>query len=471
MDYFLKVRTKWVNDLDDCITISLVNISILFASRVGVVMEDDDIDSFETFLTSKRKKGIARRFDSGDWPGNTFGGKGDNLRVLIKTLCLTVPPFFVLSSDFEDPVLLRQELVWLSSFGGCKLAVRSSGLQEDGDESALAGANLSLLNVDPANVWEAVLQVRRSSRTEAAIPVVVQMMRSPVFSGIAFSRHPVKGSNVVVVDVAVGLGEGVVGGAVDPCQLLFEKDSGELLSDSLILSGFESSAKELVCRVIEIERHYGKPMDVEFCVDGCGLWILQARPVTTVTELIAPKQLEQCLFANDHTKEVMGSVLTPLTFSAFRDIINTAMRARCSRLGFAGFAGNESYYELIHGRVYQNVNITFELYKQEFGSLINLEALKKEFSSIPSIVLDNHFENSKALFGPAVRVVKMVAGARTRLQELEKEVLDICDFYEKNCETCDFESALSRLTVFAASYIEVRKKTFFFVFLFLKFEI
>lgn len=60
----------------------------------------------------------------------------------------------------------------------------------------------------------------------------------------------------------------------------------------------------------------------------------------------------------------MGFVLTPLTASAFQAIINTAMRARCRRLGLSGFGDSESYYELIAGRLYQNVQITFELYKQ-----------------------------------------------------------------------------------------------------------
>lgn len=43
------------------------------------------------------------------------------------------------------------------------------------------------------------------------------------------------------------------------------------------------------------------------------------------------------------------------------------MRSRCRRRGFEGYGEDESYYELVAGRLYQNVNLTFRLYQQEFG--------------------------------------------------------------------------------------------------------
>ena len=151
-------------------------------------------------------KGGCCRCDSESWPVGVFGGKADNLYVLSRN-GFAVPCFFAVSSEFCDMAVLESNVAWL---GDGQLAVRSSGLQEDSDDSALAGANATFLNVSKPDVWPSIQQVRSSSAQEAAIPVVVQLMKKPRFSGVAFSRSPVSGENRIVIDLASGLGEQVL---------------------------------------------------------------------------------------------------------------------------------------------------------------------------------------------------------------------------------------------------------------------
>lgn len=143
-----------------------------------------------------------------------------------------------------------------------------------------------------------------------------------------------------------------------------------------------------------------------------------------------------------------------------------------------------------HRRLYQNVNITFELYKQEFGSLSNLEALAKEFSSVPSDAFMG-FQESSALVAPAWRMMKMIWNAQNRAQDFENQVEEVkvnfclisrgkreliflllllffCllisqAFYELHFDDCPFEEALRRLTVFGESYIEIQIYCFMLV--------
>ena len=86
----------------------------------------------------------------------------------------------------------------LASLGTDRVAVRSSGLAEDGVTTSLAGAFTTVLNVAATaeQVTEAIAQVRDA---DAAMPVVVQAMLEPTTAGVAFSANPVTGDDEVVV--------------------------------------------------------------------------------------------------------------------------------------------------------------------------------------------------------------------------------------------------------------------------------
>lgn len=250
---------------------------------------------------SSSMEGLIFRCDAPSWPSGVFGGKADSLWRLFREKQLHVPPFFAVSSS--APLgLVDEHIRWLLAAEGNKsLAVRSSGLEEDGLDCAMAGANLTRLNVAIGDVWQAVLDVRGSSKKEQAIPAIVQLMcDAPRLSGVAFSRHPLSAATEhVVINYGAGLGEAVVGGLIDPGQLVVSKDT--LALDDPV--GFDW-AIELAKRVVEIEKLFGFAVDVEWCLQQDGkLCVLQARPITGI--LSSPSRLPQgTVFSNDYTKEV-----------------------------------------------------------------------------------------------------------------------------------------------------------------------
>ena len=75
--------------------------------------------------------------------------------------------------------------------------------------------------------------------------------------------------------------------------------------------------------------------DIEWSWDGNLLWILQARPITTNAlpenndSIINNKNI----FSNKNSKEVMGHVLSTMTWSAFSLIINNALNFRYKSKG------------------------------------------------------------------------------------------------------------------------------------------
>ncbi len=393
-----------------------------------------------------------------------MGGKATNLR-LLKQRGLNVPPFFAVTAGFLDRAAFDSALVALFQRNGGLAAVRSSGLAEDSDECAMAGENLTVLGVpggDSDACWTAMQRVASSSKKEASIPVLVQRQSDARFAGVVFTRHPLTGANVLVVNVAPGLGERVVGGDVSPCQIVLDKKThAEVLREGPQLSDLPSLA-DLARTCVEIESIFGRAMDVEFCLEGeaCRVVVLQARPITTIQH--SPASLpEGTVLANDHTKEVMGSVLTPLTFTAFRVVIDTAFRVRCERLGLPCFGPEQSYYELVGGCLFQNVNLTFELYKEEFGSLSSIESLCTEFASVPPDILALWLPSSSVV-APLWNVVKMIWGGKKREAEHEASVNSHREFCIAN-GSAPFEQVFERLCAFAADYIDIQIYCFFFL--------
>jgi pyruvate,water dikinase len=214
------------------------------------------------------------------------------------------------------------------------VAVRSSATAEDLPEASFAGQQETFLNVrgEPA-LLDAVRACFASLYTDRAISYrrnngidqirvalsagVQPMVRSDRgAAGVLFSVDTETGfPGVVVINAGYGLGETIVQGSVDPdeyrvfkplldepnCRPIIERKLGRkeqklvygrrgAATDLRRTSGRERRAfvltdaevLELARAAVAIERHYGKPMDVEWAKDGVTgeLYVLQARPET-----------------------------------------------------------------------------------------------------------------------------------------------------------------------------------------------
>ena len=148
------------------------------------------------------------------------------------------------------------------------------------------------------------------AHSEVALSAGIQrMVRSDLAaSGVLFTLDTESGfRDVVFITASYGLGETVVQGAVNPDEFYVHKPTGALVSRSLgskaikmiygahgtsvidttpderqRFSVSDEEVKKLAQMAITIEKHYGRPMDVEWAKDGetGELFIVQARPET-----------------------------------------------------------------------------------------------------------------------------------------------------------------------------------------------
>ncbi|OBI19682.1 phosphoenolpyruvate synthase [Mycobacterium sp. E2327] len=219
------------------------------------------------------------------------------------------------------------------------LAVRSSATAEDLPTASFAGQQETFLNITGAeSLLDACRRCFASLFTDRAIHYridqgfdhfkvslsigIMKMVRSDLASsGVMFTIDTESGFNdVVFVTGAYGLGENVVQGAVDPDEFYVHKPTYQaghravlrrLIGDKAVKMVFveggtkqttrniptpkadrgrfcvtDDDVLELAGYACTIERHYGRPMDIEWAKDGLDgqLYIVQARPETAASQ-------------------------------------------------------------------------------------------------------------------------------------------------------------------------------------------
>jgi pyruvate,water dikinase len=219
------------------------------------------------------------------------------------------------------------------------VAVRSSATAEDLPNASFAGQQETFLNISgETELLEACVRCYASLFTDRAISYrhaqgfdhmqvalsigVQKMVRSDLAgSGVMFTIDTETGfPDIVLINAAWGLGENIVQGAVTPDQYMVfkpllqtphlspiiekilgakEKKMVYAVGGSETTRNVETSSKERRSFVLTdeeilqlarwaaaIEKHYGRPMDIEWAKDGKdeALYILQARPETVQSQ-------------------------------------------------------------------------------------------------------------------------------------------------------------------------------------------
>lgn len=228
------------------------------------------------------------------------------------------------------------------------VAIRSSATAEDLPEASFAGQQETYLNINGVeNVLEACKKCFASLFTDRAITYrelhhfdhlkialsigIQRMVRSDKGSaGVLFTLDPESGfRNVVVINGAWGLGETVVQGSVIPDEFIVFKPTLTLIKKTLgskeqqlLYTGIKKTPRSkrnqfvlsdadiitLTKWSMTIEKHYGRPMDIEWAKDGLTqkLYIVQARPETVQS------QKKPTEFVTYELKEKKTPILTGL---------------------------------------------------------------------------------------------------------------------------------------------------------------
>ena len=204
------------------------------------------------------------------------------------------------------------------------VAIRSSATAEDLPEASFAGQQDTFLHVSGdeevieyvRKCWASLFEARAIfyreendfEHSKVLIAVVVQKMAIADKAGVMFTVNPSTGEEIALIEGSWGLGEAVVSGDVTPDNYQVDKANNEVInvtiSDKKVMYTNDESGTSIKVNVPEnlrmervlsdeelieltemgkrVQAHYGEPMDTEWAFERDNLFLLQARPITTL---------------------------------------------------------------------------------------------------------------------------------------------------------------------------------------------
>jgi len=460
--------------------------------------------------------------DEDDLP--LVGGKALNLGLMKKTGSSVPPGFCITTKAYQEiaeslkiggeidfPMSIKEE-IWIAynKIGGGKVAVRSSATAEDLPTASFAGQQDTFLNVEGKsslieavkNCWqslwtERVIAYRRDrgiDEEELSMAVVVQKMIESDVSGVMFTVNPTTGSDKIVVESNWGLGEAVVSGEISPDRFVIDKESLQIIEQTVsvkktmfthqvklkvpdekqnIPSLKEEEIRELGQQGLEIERFYNFPQDIEWAFADGKLYILQARPITTLPESRKAKgaswqkgewtkerllvqEIEKLknqiapdgtIWSQFNLSEILPEPL-PMTYEIVREFMSGkgGFGKTYRDLGFdpASVVDEQGVLDLICGRIYFNLNREAKLYFNGFPFEHNFQYLKShpEEASYPQVTVNIKKSTKQFWLKLPIFIYKMIAADRKlkKMREYYDELLtekiipDFCDYVSSERE-------------------------------------
>ena len=204
------------------------------------------------------------------------------------------------------------------------VAIRSSATAEDLPEASFAGQQDTFLHVSGDDevieyirkCWASLFEARaifyreenNFEHSKVYIAVVVQKMAIADKAGVMFTVNPSTGEEIALIEGSWGLGEAVVSGDVTPDNYQVDKKDNEIInvtiSDKKVMYTNDENGTSVKVEVPEdmrnarvlsdeelieltemgkrVQAHYGEPMDTEWAFERDNLFLLQARPITTL---------------------------------------------------------------------------------------------------------------------------------------------------------------------------------------------
>ncbi len=207
------------------------------------------------------------------------------------------------------------------------VAIRSSATAEDLPSASFAGQQATYLNVKGKEkvvaavraCWASLFTARavyyreknKFEHSKVLISAIVQKMVNSDKAGIMFTVNPsTNNEKEIVIEGVYGLGESIVSGQVNPDTYIVDKQTKEIKEMRIKKQEWglfrgengdnvkldipkdeqerqvvpDSAVKELARLGKRIDDHYKKPMDIEWAMEKEEVFIVQARPVTTLNK-------------------------------------------------------------------------------------------------------------------------------------------------------------------------------------------
>ncbi len=326
-----------------------------------------------------------------------------------------VPPGYVLPAGDDPAALIATVFPGIANPSDNKthdqrVVARSSAVGEDGLTSSAAGQYVSVTDITSPLALERAITVclnaynapsalryrQARSLPEGSMNVLVQPHISGVFSGVAFSRDPIAHvGDAVIVEALPGEASQVVSGKVTPerYQVIVAdcpSESWQLPSDvDLPITGKGQTPPDLIERIAYLTRHieqrfHGIPQDIEWTFDGEQIWVLQSRPITTLTPIWTRKIAAEVI--PGVIRPLTWSINRPLTCGVWGDLFTTVLKDRATGIDFTQTA------TLHYARAYFNATLLGDLFSRMGLPPESLEFLTRgaKFSRPPlSVTLRN----------------------------------------------------------------------------------
>jgi len=231
----------------------------------------------------------------------------------IRNLFLQTPLPEGLSDDLEPAIETH--------IGQRAAVVRSSAIDEDTGQASFAGLHDSYVNIRGvaailrhvrlvwASLWSDAALLYRGEIgldiSHSAMAVLVQVLEVGRSSGVAFTVDPTD-EHRAVIEAVHGLNQGLVDGTIEPDSWMLGRDDEQIMTHTpanrryYLLPGPEDVRKvelpsdlagspplspdqvrDVYRQASEVEAAFNQPQDIEWTLAESGLFLLQARPITT----------------------------------------------------------------------------------------------------------------------------------------------------------------------------------------------
>lgn len=382
-----------------------------------------------------------------------IGTKAENLFIM-KANGINVPELFCVDIDSaEDSVaFVRENFPDRSLF-----SVRSSSSAEDGKAASFAGQFNTFLNVKKDDLPQYIKKTASQKFTagfleycrkngispdEIKITVIVQEMIQADISGVIFTAEPRGLLNETVITVGRGTGDNVVEDKTDTAAYYFNKTdktyyfeksgNAPLISDELV--------RKLVRISEKIRSIFKAECDIEFAVKNNRIYILQARPITTIPECDSPIVLD-----NSNIVESYPEISLPLTQSFVKEAYYGVFRSVLLRLTEDKKAVQNAdeilrnMVDSFSGRIYYRISNWYDI-------LLFLPFSEKiipvwqEMLGVKTKTVTSHGENNIGTythFKVTVNFFKLLLNCPKAMRELDGYFSEICEKFS----SVDLQSA------------------------------
>jgi rifampicin phosphotransferase len=420
---------------------------------------------------------------------HSIGGKAMSL-LLLENKNLNIPPWVVIPNECLEEIIgktgntdiintinnykIADDLIATieQAFPSEKyFAVRSSAVDEDGDNFSFAGQFESFLYVTKESLVEKIKQVWLSAYAERVkqyrknnklvenngIAIIIQQMIAAEVSGVGFSINIMNADkDATLINTVYGLGEALVQGEENADCFIIKNEKIEsniakkvyktIFTDNEIKKILVEADKQekpsltekqvlSVSKIISTcVNHFGKPQDIEFAIANNTIYLLQSRAITGLQN-IANKKGDYILWDNSNIIESYPGVTTPLTFSFISKSYEKAYKLFSLYMGVSEqvIQKNERIYSntlgLINGRVYYNLKTWYHMLALLPGYSINARFMEKMMGVKESFDIPESYRLSKTKAWWSI--TKMVAKMTRRFIGLPKKRIEFLALLNK----------------------------------------